>query len=1079
MSTAQIRIETLTLPTYPQPEPEALPIFAENRVHQRSSGNPYPNRVTMEVDRSGAAGREYTVVHLENDYLDVLILPEIGGRIFAAQDKTTGYDFFYRQHVIKPALIGALGNWISGGVEFNWPYHHRPSGFMPCDYTTQTAPDGSVICWLSEHDPADRMKGMVGIVLRPDASYLETRVQLCNRTPVPRSFLWWENAAVPVNESYQIFFPHDVTYVNFHYLDSRISYPVAGAGSFNGFDMRAPRDISMHKNTRDATSYFACASKYDFFGGYDHGRGCGVVHVANHHISPGKKMFTWAYNQLSRSWERALTDADGQYAELMAGSYTDNQPNFSWIEPYETKTFSQYWYPISEIGTPDFANLSCALRLGGDTLALQATRPFGPAAVTVEAGGKQVLHQKVTLQPGRPVLLDWHKPQGLCTVTLTAAGGGVIARYEEEQPDRLKMPPVKDPMPLAAELGSADELYRAGVHVEQYRDPAVLPDAYWRQALARDPRHVPALLGMARFCYGQLQPDEALGYVNRALAVLTRFNERLESGDPWYLRALILEAMGRRDEAYDDYYRASWNGSAVAKAMGRLACIDLARGEFAAAEEHADRALARDAAHPLAPAALYLALCGQGRQQEADAALAVSLAKDPLQLLGRWLAGPAQPFFESLQSDPAQSALDMAEELAGMGQLKLAARLLEELCRFRPEQQTAPLLFTRAHFAQLLGEEAAGLLAAAETAPDGLAFPRRLLEARALRSAANRGSGRAVFLLGCLLYSKRQYEEAGRLFAEAVKLRPKDPAAVRCLAVACFSHLGRQGEALGLMQQALALRPTPQLLYETVVLMDKLSRPAAEKLELLDRYPQLTGRDDLVTERAKAYNQAGRPQQALQALAAQRFVPCEGGEHAIADQYMFAHYLLGMQAEEAGDLQAAAEAYRGALTLPDALGAGVWNPCRYLPYRYRIGCCLDALGQKEEAAAIFEEILDVEVEFFSRMHLPELPVYQALCARRLGRRQLADRLAGAARRSWLAALDQPDNGYFATTPFFISFVDQPGRLHRAYYLYLLAAVARYEGKEEEAARLFEEAAQKNSENLFCQYAAAHPAVIFG
>ena len=129
---------------------------------------------------------------------------------------------------------------------------------------------------------------MVGIVLRPDRSYLETRVKLSNRTPLRRSFLWWENAAVPVNKDYQIFFPHDVTYVNYHYLDSRISYPIAGEGVFNGIDMTEPRDISWHKNTVDATSYFACASEYDFFGGYDHGKDCGVVHIADHHISPGK-----------------------------------------------------------------------------------------------------------------------------------------------------------------------------------------------------------------------------------------------------------------------------------------------------------------------------------------------------------------------------------------------------------------------------------------------------------------------------------------------------------------------------------------------------------------------------------------------------------------------------------------------------------------------------------------------------------------------------------------------------------------------------------------------------------------------
>lgn len=363
MKKTDVTVSKLMIPTYAEPVAEELPMFAENRVHQRTSGRPYPNKVVMQVDRTERKDKEYTLVCLENEYLKIEILPEIGGRIYSALDKTTGYDFFYKQHVIKPALIGVLGSWVSGGVEFNWPFHHRASGFMPCDFHVEELADGTAICWLSEHDPIDRMKGMVGIVLRPGEKRFETRMRLHNRTSQSHSFLWWENAAVPVNEDYQIFFPQDVSYVNFHYLKSRTTFPIAGNGIFNGIPMEEERDISWHKNTKEATSYFASASDYDFFGGYDHGKKCGVVHIGDHHISPGKKMFTWAYNQLATSWENALTDTDGQYAELMAGSYSDNQPNFAWLEPYETKQFSQHWYPISQIGTPTYANLNCAFRI--------------------------------------------------------------------------------------------------------------------------------------------------------------------------------------------------------------------------------------------------------------------------------------------------------------------------------------------------------------------------------------------------------------------------------------------------------------------------------------------------------------------------------------------------------------------------------------------------------------------------------------------------------------------------------------------------------------------------------------------
>ena len=248
----------ITIPTYREPPAEEMPMFAENRVHQRTSGNPYPNHIVLEVDRKHKEEKEYTCIRLENEYLRIEILPELGGRIYSAYDKTTGYDFFYKQHVIKPALIGCLGSWISGGLEFNWPFHHRASTFMPTDYCIERGDDGSVAVWLSEHEPIERMKGMVGIVLKPGEAKFETRMKLCNRTPVTNSFLWWENTAVPVNKEYQIFYPKDVSYVNFHYKRSVTTYPIAtnALGIFNGIRYNGETDISMHKNTVQPTSYF-------------------------------------------------------------------------------------------------------------------------------------------------------------------------------------------------------------------------------------------------------------------------------------------------------------------------------------------------------------------------------------------------------------------------------------------------------------------------------------------------------------------------------------------------------------------------------------------------------------------------------------------------------------------------------------------------------------------------------------------------------------------------------------------------------------------------------------------------------
>ena len=221
--------EPVSIRTY-LPEPaDRNPMFLGRRVYQGSCGRVYPMPF---IDRiSGKLiDRQWKAVHLENEYLRVMILPEIGGRIHVGLDKTNGFDFFYRQNVIKPALVGLAGPWISGGVEFNWPQHHRPATFMPVQWEIERGPDGSVTAWCSDHDPLTRMKGMHGVCLHPERASIELKVRLFNRTPYVQSFLWWANAAVRVHERYQSFFPPDVRFVADHARRAITSFPLQRSG---------------------------------------------------------------------------------------------------------------------------------------------------------------------------------------------------------------------------------------------------------------------------------------------------------------------------------------------------------------------------------------------------------------------------------------------------------------------------------------------------------------------------------------------------------------------------------------------------------------------------------------------------------------------------------------------------------------------------------------------------------------------------------------------------------------------------------------------------------------------------------
>lgn len=1062
---AFIAIEKLTIPTYREPEAEELPMFAENRVHQRTSGDPYPNKIVSAVDREHIEDKEYIAVRLENEYVSVVVLPEIGGRIYSATDKTTGYDFFYKQHVIKPALIGVLGSWVSGGVEFNWPFHHRASGYMACDYTVEEYPDGSVACHLSEHDPIDRMKGIVSVILSPEAKYIETKMRLYNRTAIPHSFLWWENAAVPVNENYQIFFPQDVTYVNFHYLKSRTTFPVAGSGVYNGIPMKEPRDISWHKNTREATSYFASASDYDFFGGYDHGKGCGVVHIGDHHISPGKKMFTWAYGQLSRSWERALTDTDGQYAELMAGSYSDNQPDFSWLAPYETKEFSQYWYPISEIGTPTFANLNCSVKIdreeGGAFIKMQACRRYENARVKVVDGEKLVLDEICDLTPDKCASFELGNISKFVSFEITDSEGKMIAEYTEKSFDEYNMPePITD-MPVAEDMTDADELYLAGVHVDQYRDPAVKPDAYWRKALDRNPNHTPSLIAIARYCLNMLFLEDARAYIERAVAVLTRFNARPESGECYYVGGQIYEALGEYKKAYDYYYRSAYAADCVAKAMTRIAVLDIRANNYSEAERHALWSLDHGKKNSLATACLIIAKREILKRDEAEIVADEYLSLDPLDHLVRFVS-LKNDFYSQLLSDPAETCLDIASDLADMGRYADVLRLLEGFFAERPDSVTKMTCLATAYFADKTGGDGEAFVELSKKTEIGNAYPSRQLEAHILKRFAENGDLEAKLLLGCILYHKRHYHEAAELFAASASA---SYIAKRNLAVAYFSHLDRGDDALKLMRELCEERQNDgQILYETAILMNKMNVSPAEKIALLES--RRLDRDDLYVELAKSYNQNGEHEKAIKALLDRKFVSCEGGEHAIADQYIFAHISLGIEAFNTGDCTKALDYFVKGQTLPESLGAGIWNHCKLIPLKYREALCLDKLGREEEAEAVYRYISDTEIEYFSNMHLPELPYYRALSYDRLGEGLKARAMITKYRRIWSKMEGIKDNGFFATTPFFISFVDEPTRLRTSKFLYLTALCDRYEGKDDTADKKMRESYSQNNDNLF-------------
>lgn len=521
--------EQVVIPTYEAGTPEKNPIFLEKRVYQGSSGVVYPYPVIEKI-ADEKTDHTYNAVFLENEYIKVMILPELGGRVQMAYDKIKQRHFVYYNHVVKPALVGLAGPWISGGIEFNWPQHHRPSTFMPVDTTIEEHADGSVTVWVNEMERMFHQKGMAGFTLRPGCAYLEIKGVLYNRTDLPQTFLWWANPAVAVNDYYQSVFPPDVNAVFDHGKRAVSSFPIA-TGTYYKMDYSAGVDISNYKNIKVPTSYMGVNSRYDFEGGYENDTQAGMLHVASHHVSPGKKQWTWGNGDFGRAWDRNLTDEDGPYIELMAGVYTENQPDFTWLMPYEEKSFTQYFLPYRELGIVKNASKDFLMNIdltadGKITLKVFATSRKQAKITLAATDGAVLLSETVEASPEtvieRTVEAGGHT---LADIKLTIEADGRTALTWEAEPDEIR--PIPDAAEAALEpqqIKTVEQLYLTGLHLEQYRHATYNPVEYYEEGLRRDPDDVRCNNALGLWYIRKGRFDRAERYLAKAVRILQKRN---------------------------------------------------------------------------------------------------------------------------------------------------------------------------------------------------------------------------------------------------------------------------------------------------------------------------------------------------------------------------------------------------------------------------------------------------------------------------------------------------------------------------------------------------------------------------
>ncbi len=1026
--------ELVSIPTYAIGKAEKNPIFLEKRVYQGSSGVVYPYPVIESISDT-KEDKEYLAIWLENEYIKVMILPELGGRVQMAYDKVKERHFVYYNHVIKPALVGLTGPWISGGIEFNWPQHHRPSTFMPVDTTIDDNADGSVTVWVNEMEKMFHQKGMAGFTLRPGCAYLEIKGVLYNRTDVPQTFLWWANPAVEVNDYYQSVFPPDINAVFDHGKRAVSSFPIA-TGTYYKMDYSAGVDISNYKNIKVPTSYMGVNSKYNFEGGYENDSKGGMLHVASHHFSPGKKQWTWGNGDFGRAWDRNLTDdvtpeeasrwhLDRQgfrpYIELMAGVYTENQPDFSWLMPYEEKRFTQYFMPYRELGVVKQASKDLVMNIepandGKVELKVFATSEQKVRLVLSNDDGTVYYDQEVTISP---VVLFSETidvkgcPFGLLTLDIQktfAYGTRSVLQWHAEPDDIRPIPDSAEAALLPEQVKTNEQLYLTGLHLEQYRHATWKATDYYEEALRRDPNDIRCLNAMGLWYIRKGRFAEAEEYLRKAVRLSMKRNPNPYDGEPIYNLGLALKYQGKTDEAYERFWKATWNKAWADAGYLEAAKISVAQGRYEDALDEIDRCLDNNwHNHKARSLKASIQRLLHAPADERAAFIDESLGFDRFNYGCRYeqylLTGNGQQLAEmkAMLRQSNDNYDELAIDYLQAGMTDTATDIWHIAI---DEKATSAMTYYYMGYACRLTDpvEANALFEQAEQADGSYCFPNRPEAILALQHATivNPDGAKAHYYLGCLYYDKRQYDLAIDHWKASAKLDAQFPTVWRNLALALFNKCDEQEKAVEYMERAFALDTTDaRILMELDQLYRRMQYPHAMRLaHLQEHQPLVEQRDDLLLEEITLLNQTGEHEKAMRLLDTHHFHPWEGGEGKVTAQYQTCRVelakaiILSKDTPTTEQLDKAISLLLECLEYPHHLGEGKLYGAQENDFHYFLGCAYQMKGDEAKARAYWEEATKGPQEPAAAMYYndakPDKIFYQGMALLRLGRRDEAN-----------------------------------------------------------------------------------------
>lgn len=950
---------TIVIPTYrweedPNPKFWAMEGGAKGAATVR---NPivYPYNMQDHLSRK-LENVTYKAIWLENEYLKITCLPELGGRLHSVYDKTTGREMFHKNSVIKPSMIAMRGAFISGGVEWNaGPQVHTVTVLSPVDVISGTNEDGSAYIEISNLEKSLRTQWTVRVTLHPGKAFLDEDIRIYNPAEAMNPYYFWNCTAFPQRPGTRFIYPMSLG--TDHFGVKFFKWPVNDG-----------KDLTWTKNYEDAASIFAVNCAYDFFGAYDVDLDQGVIQVANHYEHSGKKAWTWGQGEYGRICQKNLTDSDGNYIEVQSGPLP-TQSDYGNLSPETQISWKEYWYPVHGLGDGfEFANKQVAFRTerknGQMEIKMISTEKFRQATVKLYNGEKEIMAKQVDLSPEKAASISLAEAAGEhVTIVLKSASGEEVARYESPLP----LPEVNAPKPptylsKADNKLSIEEMYLMAQKSDRSLDRKKARE-YYNRILEIDSLHLAALRDLAVMDFEAARYDKASVMLTKALEQVPN-----DDGIAWYFLGLCKLKQNNPDDAIKCGFKAS-------RCLGtESAGFDLAGQGFMLQSNYPEALSAfkkssfSNQNNALSFHHYLIALYASGQKEKALELTRTRIISYPTELTTRALEAIIQDNAQGFASDTRKfigeydfEMLETSKVFSELALFKEAAWILENSCikGLDENKQNFLIQYHLAYLYSRFGDlkKSSDYLSKASNNYHDFILASRPESIEVLEYAVkqNPNDGLAFYQLGNLYGNFGRLDEAATNWSKAVKLIPAMSIPWRNLGWYYRAIMNDYAQSELCFQNAIKARPYDQTLYRDLagVLIDDGKR--GEAISLLEKMSfKGMRRSDIIIDLAQAYLEEARYDESIKLLMSTPYFVNWEGSGITWDIFSQSHIRKGTELFNQKKYKDALTHFEAALTFPENLGVGKSNRTEEAEAWYWKGKTLTALGKPAEAVQAWQ-----------------------------------------------------------------------------------------------------------------------------